>query len=187
MFIRGLENVKSMLNTGFEQLKIKPNTAKQIRIITPADEIPSIYEHVEQFNGSWKTVVCIGKNECPLCQAGRRASFKSYILVIDREDDKVKLFKASRNVVKSLLGLVEEYGDITQMDFKIYRQGEKLDTVYQFFPKERTPVDFSRYEIPDVESLIKVMDKDEILALMSTGTGSSDAVTVKPPVEGYPF
>lgn len=193
MVMKGLSAIKEMMNSGAENLKIQPNASAQVRIITPGDEILSLYEHVEQFGGQWRTVPCLGKNECPLCQAGRKAQFKSYMLVIDRADNKVKLFKASKRVMKSIFGLIEEYGDITSRDYKIFRQGEKLETTYQFFPKDATPQNIDGLEIPELNDMIQVYSRDDIINLMSNGIGGDSNSTPaappanNPPAGGYPF
>ena len=86
-------------------LKLEDGESTVIRIITPLDEVESIYEHTEQFNGKWTNVRCLGKENCPLCKAGKNASFRSFLVVYDRKDSKVKVFKASKTVGKSIVGL----------------------------------------------------------------------------------
>lgn len=176
--IKGFEGLKEAINKSTEIFKLKSGEAKQVRILTPADEIISVYEHTEQINGSWKTITCLGKNECPMCQAGLKASFKSYLAVLDRTDGKVKIFKASKTVAKQLVGLIEEYGDLSARDFKILRQGEKLDTTYQFFPKDPSPEDLSAYELPDVEQLVQPMPREDIIMLMNTGVQAQESPAV---------
>lgn len=172
---KGLGAIKDAMNSSTTQLKLKSGESTIIRIVTPADEIISVYEHVEQLNGKWETITCIGRNDCPLCQAGKRAAFKSYLVVVDLNDgNKVKIFKASKRVGVQLLGLIEEYGDITKRDFKIFRQGEKLDTTYQFFPRDPSDFDFSSVEVPDVEKMVQPLSREAILNMMN---GSSNEGT----------
>lgn len=170
--IKGFANIKDILTKQQNEIfKIKPGETKLIRIITPLDQMISIYEHMEQFGGAWRVIPCLGKDECPLCQHGQRASLKIYFLVIDRSDNKIKLFKASKTVGLQLVGLVEEYGDITKFDLKIKRQGEKQNTTYQFFPQKESEVDLSEYgEIPEIESFIRMYTKEEILKLMEASS-----------------
>lgn len=121
--MKGMQAIQESTKSSFMTLKMKSGESKVVRILTKPDEIISLYEHVEQFNGQWYTIPCLGKDVCPLCQADKRASFKAYLFVVDRADDKVKLFKAGKKVAVQLLGLVEEYGDINGRDFKVFRQG----------------------------------------------------------------
>lgn len=168
VIVKGIAGIKEATKKSATQLKLKSGESAVIRILTPADEIISVYEHVEQINGNWQTITCLGRNECPLCQAGKRPQFKSYLVVAHRDDEnKVKIFKASKKVAVQLLGLVEEYGDITKRDFKIFRQGDKLDTTYQFFPRDPEKDDLSKYELPDVEALVQPLTREAILAIMN--------------------
>lgn len=185
---KGLGAIKKAADDSAQILKLKNGESKVIRILTPPEEIISVWEHVEQLGGSWKTVTCLGKDQCPLCKVGKKASFKSYIAVLDKDDNKVKIMKASKKVGVQLLGLQEEYGDLRSRDFKLTRQGDGLDTTYQFFPRDKQAFDFSEYEdkLPNFENIVKPLSKEEILALMNDGHVSTD---VKEEVDEneYPF
>lgn len=173
MATKGLGAIKDMIAKSTTNLKIDDGKSVVVRILTHPDDVMGVYEHTEQIGGNWNTITCLGKNDCPMCQAGKKASFKAYIVVADRSDsDKIKIFKASKNVIKDILGLVDEYGDITARDFKIARTGVKFDTKYQFFardPKEFVLAD--GVEVPDVEELVAPMPKSAILAMLN-GMGS---------------
>lgn len=175
---KGLKGLEEFLGSRTQYLTLKSGESKLIRFITPESEIIRIFEHSNQFAGRWRTIPCLGKEECPLCQAGERASLRLYTLVIDREDDTIKLFKMSKTVGAQLLSLVEEYGDITKRDFKVYRQGEKTNTSYQFFPKDPTPVDLSKYDIPNLEELIRFYSKEEIENMMNGVDSTNNFVSV---------
>jgi hypothetical protein len=166
---KGLGAIKDAANSSNAILKIKANESKVIRLLTLPENIISVWEHVEQMSGGWQTVTCLGKAECPLCRAGKQASFKSYIAIIDREDNKVKVLKASKKVGVQLIGLQEEYGDLRGRDFKISRTGDKLDTTYQFFPRDPSPCDFTQYEEPDFEVMVQPIDAQAIRELMAGG------------------
>jgi hypothetical protein len=164
-------------------LKLENNKSVVVRILVPIDEVMAAYEHTEQFAGNWKTVCCPGKNNCPICAAGKYPSFKAYIPVLDRADGKVKIFKASKKTFKRLLTQVEEYGDVTKRDFKIVRSGEKLDTTYEFFARDIEAFDFEEVELPDIEAMVTPSTKESILALMNSGItgGTSNNEDDEPP------
>jgi hypothetical protein len=170
---KGLGDMRDAVNKGAAKLKIDSGKSVEIRVLTPMDEIISIYEHTVQIGGKWKTITCLGRQECPLCLAGERASFKAYINVLDRSDNKVKYWKIGKKVALQLLSLVEEYGDLSGRDFKVYRQGEKLDTTYQFFPRDPKPEDLSQFEQPNLEEMVAPMTREAILTMMSGGLSSS--------------
>lgn len=191
--MKGLQAIKENFEKSVEYVKLKSGESIRIRIAVPADEIIGVYEHTEQIGGQWKTLTCLGKNICPLCQAGKRAAFKAYIPVIDIGADKVKIFKASKETVRTILGLVEEYGDLTKHDFKVVRQGDGLDTTYQFFIQAKpADIDLSQYEIPNIEEKVAPMTREEILAILEGGASAAEAIAKgEKPVDDsdddYPF
>lgn len=168
--MKGFSEIRSNLEKSVEYIKLKNGESMVFRVAIDTEEIVSVYEHTEQFGGQWKTVTCLGKGVCPLCAAGKRASFKAYIPVIDIGTNKLKIFKANKSTVKDMLGLADEYGDLTACDFKVTRSGSGLDTSYQFFIKPKpTDLDLSSYEIPDLEEKVKPMTREAILAIMEGG------------------
>lgn len=191
--MKGLQAIKENFEKSVEYVKLKSGESIRIRVAVPADEIIGVYEHTEQIGGQWKTLTCLGKNICPLCQAGKRAAFKAYIPVIDIGTDKVKIFKASKETVRTILGLVEEYGDLTKHDFKVVRQGDGLDTTYQFFIQAKpADIDLSQYEIPNIEEKVAPMTREEILALLEGGASAAEVIAKgEKPVDDsdddYPF
>ncbi len=191
--MKGLQAIKENFEKSVVYVKLKSGESIRIRIAVPADEIIGVYEHTEQIGGQWKSLTCLGKNICPLCQAGKRASFKAYIPVIDIGADKVKIFKASKETVRTILGLVEEYGDLTKHDFKVVRQGDGLDTTYQFFIQAKpADIDLSQYEIPNIEEKVTPMTREEILAILEGGASAAEAIAKgEKPVDDsdddYPF
>jgi hypothetical protein len=164
---------------GMEILKIEDGQSRIVRILVPASDVMGVYEHTEQFGGSWKTITCLDKNEnkkgeCPICMAGKFPSFKAYIPVLDRTDGKVKIFKASKDVVKMLLTLVDEYGDLTDRDYKICRNGAKLQTTYQFIPKDKSAMDLSAFELPNILDRISPMPREAIIGMMNGGMAGTN-------------
>jgi hypothetical protein len=188
---KGLGSIKEHANNSVEKLKIESGKGAEIRILTPGDEVISLYEHTVQIGGQWKTITCIGRNDCPLCLTQDKASFKAYLAVLDRADGKVKYWKVSKTVGMQLVGLVEEYGDLSARDFKVTRHGEKLTTTYQFFPRDPNKEDLSKYTLPDIEAIVRPLSKEQIMAIMSGGVSSNSGSDSAPPPAGgstdYPF
>lgn len=170
---KGLGSIKEQADKSVGKLKIEIGKPAEIRVLTPADEIIGIYEHTVQIGGQWKTATCLGKGVCPLCVTGDRASFKAYLCVLDRTDNRVKYWKISKTVALQLYGLVEEYGDLSARDFKVSRQGEKLQTTYQFFPRDPKEEDLSQFELPNLEELVKPMTREAMIAMMSGGISAN--------------
>ena len=166
---KGLGAIKEANEGGTAYLRLKNGESTTIRILTPLDEIVSIYEHTEQIDGRWRNFTCLGRENCPLCKADKRASFKSFIVVYDYKDEKVKIFKASKTVGKDLIALVEEYGDLTKRDMKIKREGDGLQTVYHFFVRDEKGFEVEGLELPDVDELVAPKTPEEISEMMGGG------------------
>ena len=165
--IKGLQNIKQILSKSTEYFKLKDGESALIQFAVSPDEMIAQYEHVEFLGGQWRVIPCLGQKECPLCQAGKRASFRVYVPILDIGQDKIKIFKASKETARLIVGLYEEYqNEFNERIFKIVRNGDKLNTTYQFFPKEKSTIDLSKYEIPSIEQLIKPMTREEIEMLL---------------------
>lgn len=173
---KGLGAIRDAANNSTTMLKIKPNESVVVRILTPANEIISVWEYTLEINGQWQTITALPRNEDPLQGTGHKPSFKSYLEVYDYTDKKVKILKASKTMGTQLLGLIEEYGDLTKRDFKIARQGEKLQTTYQFFARDPHPFT-EKVERLDIEALIEsqTLTADAIRNLMGGIGQVSDA------------
>lgn len=159
---KGLSAIQDHISNANEMFKLKNNESKEIRFVTSVDEIISVWEHTIQTNGKWDTFTCLGKDQCPACAVGEKASFKAYVLLLDRSDNKVKHFKFGKKVAVQIIQMVEEYGDITKRDFKIHRSGEKFDTTYQFFPRDPKPLDVKLETLPDLTDIVKPLSVEAI-------------------------
>lgn len=173
---KGLGAIRDAANNSTTMLKIKPNESAVVRILTPAEEIISVWEYTLEINGQWQTITALPRNEDPLQGSGNKPGFKSYLEVYDYTDKRVKILKASKTMGTQLIGLIEEYGDLTKRDFKIARQGEKLNTTYQFFARDPQPFT-EKVERLNIEALIEdqTLTRDAILALMNTIGNVTDA------------
>jgi hypothetical protein len=183
---KGLGAIKEASKNSTSMLRLKAGESTEIRIISPLEELISVYEHTEKINDRWRNIRCLGKDNCPLCKAGKYASFKTYIPVYDKKEEKVKIFKASKTVGVTLVGLAEEYGDLTKRDFKVLRQGEGKQTTYQFFPRDPSEFDTSKLELPDIKPLIEPMSAEEIGALINQKVSDVNPTTPEDDEE-FPF
>jgi hypothetical protein len=187
---KGFNQIKEAMEKTATLFKMKSGESKLIRVLVPTKEVNAAYEHVENFGGFWKTIECLGKRECPLCKTGKSASLRAYIPILDKADNKVKIFKASKDVIRFLIALEEEYGDLCNYDLKVVRQGEGLKTQYSFFAKDKSDEDLSKYaeHIPPIENLIEKLTKEEIEELMDgiTSVNNNDNGN-KDNDEDYPF
>ena len=183
--IKGLKGIKDALGKS-TYLKLEDGQSAVVRIISP-DDFVAVYEHTIKIAGNWKTITCLGKQTCPLCHINERASYKVYIPLLDRTDDKVKIFKASREFIKALIALEEEYGDITKRNLKITRDGKGLNTKYHIFPKDAEEIDLSGYEIPNIEETVAPMTPEAIRFMMESSLSPEAPATDGDEDDEYPF
>ena len=127
-----------------------------------------VYEvHKMDVDGSGRdrTILCKGE-ECEICMSGNKPKLRMFLQMLNLDEkDKEKqlqLWERGINDIKQIIGLCEEYGDLSQRDIKIKRSGAKgsMKTTYQFFPKDKT-----ERELPEkqelIGSLILNLNRDE--------------------------
>ena len=104
--------------------------------------------------GRDRTILCKGE-ECEICMSGNKPKLRMFLQMLNLDEkDKEKqlqLWERGINDIKQIIGLCEEYGDLSQRDIKIKRSGAKgsMKTTYQFFPKDKT-----ERELPEKQELV---------------------------------
>ena len=116
-------------------------------------------------SGRDRTILCKGE-ECELCRSGNKPALRMFLQMLNLDekdkDKQLQLWERGITDIKQILGLCEEYGDLSARDIKIKRSGAKgsMKTTYQFFPKDK-----SERELPEkqdlIGSLILNLDKDD--------------------------
>ena len=105
-------------------------------------------------SGRDRTILCKG-DECEICRSGNKPSLRMFLQLINLDekdkDKQLQLWERGITDIKQVLGLCEEYGDLSQRDIKIKRSGAKgsMKTTYQFFPKDKT-----ERELPEKQELV---------------------------------
>lgn len=159
----------------------------------PKYDFPIYEVHKLDVDGSGRdrTVLCKGEL-CELCKAGNKPSLRMFLQMINLDekdpDKQLQLWERGLTDIKTMLGLTEEYGDLTQRDLKIKRSGAKgsMKTTYQFFPKDK-----SERDIPEAQnlvgSLILNLNRDEqikaIEGRLQLSKGNNDNNTAEAGVE----
>ena len=122
----------------------------------PRYDFPVYEVHKLDVDGSGRTRTCLCKGEdCEFCKSGDKAQLRVFLtlLNLDEPDEskRVQLWERGITDIKNLLGLAEEYGDLTKRDMKIKRSGAKgsMKTTYQFLPK-----DPSEREVPEPQQVL---------------------------------
>ncbi len=101
-----------------------------------------------------RTILCKGE-ECELCKSGDKPKLRMFLQMLNLDekdkDKQLQLWERGITDIKQILGLCEEYGDLSQRDIKIKRSGAKgsMKTTYQFFPRDK-----SERDLPEKQDLV---------------------------------
>lgn len=170
--MKGLRKAAESMGGGVDYLKIADGQAVQVRFAVSEDDIITVYEHFHSVGEKGRNYTCIRKSRndtsCPLCNSGNSARRQSYLPFIVRGDDEtqVKIFKASKTVSEEFLAHLKENGTLNDRDFKIIRNGVKLNTKYTIIPKDKSEQDLSGLEIPDIEEVVAELSEEELIKVV---------------------
>jgi hypothetical protein len=160
----GIENFKENYGNS-SLLLLKPAESRTIRFLLEPRQMPIIKRH--WVNGQHSYIKCNG-TACPLC---REASStwgapitiaRNYFLapLIDRSDNKVRVFECGQAVVNRLLRFSKGIG-ITNVDFKLSRnEGKKGQELYDLSPIDKDPSPLTA----DEKDRINEVDQDWLLS-----------------------
>ena len=138
----------------------------KIRIVS---EFEDYGQHYNQATN--KSVVCLGKEKCPICRMGDKARVQYLGWVIDRSDGRIKLLRIGHQIFKQIgeLSRNEEYyfDIVPDYDITIKRVGQGLETEYTVIPaRQNTPL--TEDEKKQIEEIVK--DPKQIIEGMKTKT-----------------
>jgi len=101
---------------------------------------PSLIDvHWEKgLDGQQKKVICPGRG-CPVCKVGHAPQARYQVQVIDRTDGKVKILEGGVTIFTQIKECAqdEDFGDPTQYDFKIKKEGTGRETKYSLRPNPK--------------------------------------------------
>ena len=112
------------------------------------DDFDFVPVHPATIAGKFANVGCLrGPNDpldmCPMCEAGNRFSLRMYIHLIQYTTDEqgqvvaqAKVWDRSSSYARTLVNFMNEYGPLSDMLFKIKRNGKagSTDTTYDIMP-----------------------------------------------------
>lgn len=116
--------------------KIKPGNNNRFRIAGKPGVIDIHWE--KSVDGMNKKILCPG-NDCHICKMGKTPQTRYQVLVIDREDNKVKVLEGGPTIFNQIKNYAkeEDYGDPTKYDFKINKEGTGRETKYTLMPSPK--------------------------------------------------
>ena len=178
-------NIKTGGNgEGTPFLKLKTGENK-VRIVDLPFETQIHWE--DTIDGAKKKVICPGAG-CPICKEGHIPQKRFQVLVLDREDNKIKILEGGVSIFKQIkeLAMDTDYGDPTLYDIKIKKEGQGRETKYSVLAspnksqltaeeKELVANSQSLKEINAPKSIEDIMDMGlEVLGGVDTGVSDND-------------
>ena len=189
-------------NVSWEQMNFSSNATEGIpfmklqqgmnRIRIVANPARISVHWVGDADGKNHKVLCPGK-ECPICQElGEKPQTRYMLMVLDRADGVVKQLEVGRMIMKDIqtLAMDSDFGNPTQYDIKIQKDGSGRETRYHVMPApSKTPLTAAEKELvdktPSLESMNKIHTAEEIRNMNLTGLNGT--VTKSPIDDAQPF
>ena len=86
-----------------------------------------------------RSVLCEGKDKCPVCKLGEKSSFRFRINFITRDGEGyvAKVFEQGWQSYQALINLQESGYDLEKQIMMISRQGTGLNTAYSIIPSPK--------------------------------------------------
>ncbi len=153
---------------GGTTLKIKAGTPAKIHIINAADGPKSFHSvYFEAVNRG----AIVDKDNNPLDGLGDEYKLRKRhaFVVFDHADQEVKTFVCSNQVANAIKAINDEFGSLDDLDLKITRTGDGLNTKYQVLniPKKFNDDMIDGKELPDLEEIFKITPDEDIEKLRS--------------------
>jgi len=166
-------DIPSNSNQQMDFLRLEQGT-NQMRIVSSPSQMDIHWEN--DINGGKRKIICLGV-KCPICKKGEghTPQTRYQIQVIDRKDGKIKVLECGKQIIKSIkdYAVDSDYGDPTQYDIKIKKEGSGRDTKYSVMPvPSKYPLTPEEEELvknaPTIVELNKIKTEEEILAMPLT-------------------
>lgn len=137
-----------------------PKTGVTVRFLTG----PTGWVSFEQFwdGGKYTVVTEENQDEIPLRSNGYPATSTRYLApAIDKSNNRVVAVQLPYTLANKIALMEEKYEkkgwEITEYDIELSKEGEGTDTTYEALFDEKSELDLSLYELPDLEALIEEM------------------------------
>ena len=162
------ENISS--NSGPRVPFMKLQAGKNV--VRIASMPAKVFQHWEKtVSGQSRKVPCTG-DDCPLCKMGHTANARFQIKVLDKivpDQPIAKILEIGPAVMKQITNFAtdEDYGDPTQYDLKIQKEGVGQETRYSVTASpRRSPLDSHDQALidalPDIAEINKPLTQEQI-------------------------
>ena len=130
-----------------------------------ADDIDAhcLPAHVVEVDNKERKVACLQTADCPLCLAGNKPALKLclYVVRVDEKNNSFgetpELWERGSTFIGKILGLIDEYGELINRNYKVVRNGKKgsTKTTYEFYAKDPDTDPEATYdELPERPELV---------------------------------
>lgn len=107
--------------------------------------------HMVKINGYDNKVECLGEGKCKCCEAGIPKRLVLMMPLYNGETKQVELWQRGITMIKDIITMLDEYGDLSQETFKIVRSGKakSKDTKYSMvYSKKQIDCDKTNEDAP---------------------------------------
>lgn len=108
---------------------------------TNVDDLEVFEVHKVEVDGFFRAILCKGDN-CTMCRGGNRSQLRMWLPMqnMDKTGNPVEIWERGKNDIQSIIGLIDENGNLNERDYKIKRVGKAGDkkTTYQYFYKDKS-------------------------------------------------
>jgi hypothetical protein len=179
----GDKEISKKYDLGGRYMKLEEGPNK-VRIVTEFQDYGthSIEGTDKTGKRTFRTVVCIGKENCRYCREGGKSKVQFLGWVIDRATGSFKLMKIGYKIWQQLGGLAnsEQYGfeSTPSYDITITREGKDLNTTYTVMPDRKdTPITkLEQEQIDNLDSIEEIIEKDKAKEQEAAGVAEMDDV-----------
>lgn len=128
-------------------------------------------------------IICCGE-DCPLCAAKNNPRLSYYCNIYDRSDKKVKILRFGVRIRKALYNLYRRYGDLSNFDIIITREGTGLDSEYTVLPLlgaesqalSKEDIEIIQKGYINLEEHFKIPTPQEISELLTSDAEETDEI-----------
>jgi len=142
----------------------------QLRVVGKPSMIDIHWE--KGIDGQQKKVICPGAG-CPICKAGHVPMVRYQVQVIDRTDGKIKVLEGGPTIFNAIkqYAMEPDYGDPTQYDLKIKKEGSGRETKYTVLATpQKKPLSAAEKEaVANAKPLAEVNKTKSIDEIMQMG------------------
>lgn len=197
--LTGLKNLKEVAASvqsstgGGGFMKLKDGQSVTVRFLQELDTkgknydperglAVSVFEHSNPENFAQKFLctmgeegVCLGCERVVIDSKWKKRS-RLYINAYVVEDNQVQIVAtgfSAKGIGQALIEYADDFGTISDRNYKLKRQGEGLRTAYTVYPRDISPFEFGDVEVRNLETVARYRTYDECVELIE-GSNTKD-------------